>query len=785
MSKLLFFCSLLFTGLLAKGQVITVSGSLGTLITCEGSASATQSFIVTGSSLTSNLVITTLPGFEISTIPGSGFTGTITLSPVGGTVNATPIYVRITASATGTPSGNITCSSTGTVAKTIAVSGVVKPLPVISSIPNQSLCHNSATAPINFTSTTGFGTIYNWTNSNPAIGLAPAGSGNIPSFTAVNTGNTPVTSSISITGSMPAVGPRAYIPLTGTNFFSALAVIDLATNTVLTTFNVAPHAAGVCPSPDGSRVYITNRLSNFVSILNPVDNSIIGTIGVGSDPIFLKTNPDGSRLYVGNSTGNSLSVINTATSSVIATVPVGTFPCGVAVSPDATKVYVANRNSQNVTVINAVTNTVITTIPTGAAGIAVALSTDGSRLYVTAQNNNEIVVINTTTNLVEGTISVGSAPTGMVMNHAGTRLYVTNQISNTVSVINAATNTVIATVPTTGSGAAYISITPDDSRIYIGHFNTNSIIVIDANTYNQITSIPMVSNASNAGGHGNFINPGTGPVCNGPAKNFTITVNPLPFVNTIADQNLCSGSMSQRINFSGGAAGTVYNWSNSNPNIGLAANGTGNIDPFTVTNNTAAAMTAVITVTPIFSGCSGTPRIFSITVNPAAGNINIDSIPSEICVSDTTIKLTATPAGGIWSGNGIIGNSFSPSLASIGMSTLTYTIPGSGGCSTSSSVNITVKGCIDSTMELCSSIKLLPNPNKGQFSLKVLTKNLIAFDARLIDASGRLLRKYRFPNNVAYGTVIPFDVSYLPNGTYLLELFTHIKKCTYKVEIVK
>src|SRR5205085_8608341 len=114
----------------------------------------------------------------------------------------------------------------------------------ITPLTNQAICHNSATAPINFTSTTGLGTVYNWTNNNPSIGLAATGSGNIPSFTAVNTGNTPVTATISITGSTPAVGPRAYMPVTGTNFYSALSVIDLASNSVLTTFDVAPHAAG-------------------------------------------------------------------------------------------------------------------------------------------------------------------------------------------------------------------------------------------------------------------------------------------------------------------------------------------------------------------------------------------------------------------------------------------------------------------------------------------------------------------------------------------------------------
>ena len=44
--------------------------------------------------------------------------------------------------------------------------------------------------------------------------------------------------------------------------------------------------------------------------------------------------------YITNAVSNTVSVIDTATNNVTATVPVGIEPTGVAVSPDGTKVYV-------------------------------------------------------------------------------------------------------------------------------------------------------------------------------------------------------------------------------------------------------------------------------------------------------------------------------------------------------------------------------------------------------------------------------------------------------------
>jgi large repetitive protein len=83
-------------------------------------------------------------------------------------------------------------------------------------------------------------------------------------------------------------------------------------------------------------------------------------------------------------------------------------------------------------------------------------------------------------------------------------------------------------------------------------------------------------------------------------KLFTITVDPVPMVNAIANHNLCSGASSAVIHFSGGIPGTTFNWTNSNTNIGLSANGTGDINPFTVTNSTGAAITAVVTETATY-----------------------------------------------------------------------------------------------------------------------------------------------------------------------------------------
>ena len=75
-----------------------------------------------------------------------------------------------------------------------------KPKGQVNPIPNQIVCNAQSTSAITFSSLNNIGTTtYNWTNSNSSIGLGSSGSGNIPSFTAINLTQSVVTSTVVVT----------------------------------------------------------------------------------------------------------------------------------------------------------------------------------------------------------------------------------------------------------------------------------------------------------------------------------------------------------------------------------------------------------------------------------------------------------------------------------------------------------------------------------------------------------------------------------------------------------
>lgn len=102
---------------------ITVSSTtLPAFSTCAQTASASQSFTLSGTNLTANIVATAPAGFELSK-NDMNFSTAVSYVPTSGTVSASTIYARMTGTSTATISGTIAITSTNAITKNITISG--------------------------------------------------------------------------------------------------------------------------------------------------------------------------------------------------------------------------------------------------------------------------------------------------------------------------------------------------------------------------------------------------------------------------------------------------------------------------------------------------------------------------------------------------------------------------------------------------------------------------------------------------------------------------------------
>lgn len=148
-------------------------------------------------------------------------------------------------------------------------------------------------------------------------------------------------------------------------------------------------------------------------------------------------------------------------------------------------------------------------------------------------------------------------------------------------------------------------------------------------------------------------------------------------INFGAD-TFCSGSSTQLA--ANPAVGFTYQWRLNNVNISGANNA-----QFTATatgNYTVIATDA--------SGCKGTSNAISLVAIPNP-NVDLSTMRSAYCTSESAVTLMGLPSGGVFTGTGITNNVFNPSSLGVGTSNIKYVYTDSLGCSDSAVKQVTIQ----------------------------------------------------------------------------------------------
>lgn len=132
--------------------------------------------------------------------------------------------------------------------------------------------------------------------------------------------------------------------------------------------------------------------------------------------------------------------------------------------------------------------------------------------------------------------------------------------------------------------------------------------------------------------------------CIGTPVTFDITVLPEITMTDPTDLTACNGTTVTGTTFVGAPATSVYNWTNTNPSIGLAGSGTGDIASFTGTNTNCTDNVGSITVIPQMTvnlvTCPGTQQVFTITIFPTPDGTLAGS---AVCIgTDAELTFTST-----------------------------------------------------------------------------------------------------------------------------------------------
>jgi Fungalysin metallopeptidase (M36)/Secretion system C-terminal sorting domain/Fungalysin/Thermolysin Propeptide Motif/Domain of unknown function DUF11 len=348
--------------------------------------------------------------------------------------------------------------------------------------------------------------------------------------------------------------------------------------------------------------------------------------------------------------------------------------------------------------------------------------------------------------------------------------------------LNVGAVAIITTQPTSSTVCTGVNTTftigATGATSYQWQVNTGSGFVDVTNTapYSGATTATLTITGPAAGMTGyqyRCVLGSCGTPVNSAAATLTISV-PVSITTQPANTSVCEGNNTAfTVVITGSASG--FQWQISTDGGTTYAN----ISGATTTSYNLAAIPVGMNgyrFRCIVTGACGpvTSSAGILTVNPLpvfslGGGLN----PAVICASDRpiTLNIPAGGAGGTWSGTGVQGNSFNPSVAGVGATTLTFTRT-SSGCTTAHSIIMQVNECKDRhvLLDRWPALIVYPNPNDGIFSIRVNTDLYTQLGMKIFNSDGQLLKTQQF-EGIFYGSILPVDISRMPAGAYHLYLF--------------
>lgn len=293
--------------------------------------------------------------------------------------------------------------------------------------------------------------------------------------------------------------------------------------------------SSVVVNPITNTVYVANRNSDTIVVLDGASYVIPDIISVDNGPVDMVLNPNTDILYVVNGYPQTVSVIDVATNSVIATIELTQFDNvdslnAIAVNTETNKLYllIVGGTEAFIAIIDGMTNKVdeifkISDLPpdydVGRVVRDIAINSDTNMIYVT-RDFDSVLVIDGSNNQVAETISV-EGPTTIAVNEKTNMIYSGNFFSQTISIIDGSDNIVVETLEqiepqrievdeqtntiyvsgyggltvvdgesrqvkdhiTTGEFSEGVALNPNTGRLYVANAGDNSVSVIQ--TYRE------------------------------------------------------------------------------------------------------------------------------------------------------------------------------------------------------------------------------------------------------------------------------------------------------------
>jgi YVTN family beta-propeller protein len=275
---------------------------------------------------------------------------------------------------------------------------------------------------------------------------------------------------------------------------SHVAIFDITSSIANSTTTTLP--------PPPLNAWTMDTADNAIESINFQPGTVSREFGVGKNPDYIALDPTGALLYIANKDSDTVSVMNLFNIKFAPPIAVGKSPVALAFSPTVAVMYVLDEGDNSYLPVNLVGRKPETPVYAGPSPTDMAVDQTGAYAYITDSGDNSVLPVNLTTGKSSDPIPVGTDPTEIKI-HNNIAL-ILNAGSDSISVLDLTTSQVVDTVylpgsPTDVGFSMYASVS------YIALGNLNEIVPLNLLTFKISNPIPTgqdpVSIACNVGGN--------------------------------------------------------------------------------------------------------------------------------------------------------------------------------------------------------------------------------------------------------------------------------------------
>ena len=337
-------------------------------------------------------------------------------------------------------------------------------------------------------------------------------------------------------------GSKAYVSNQWSNNVS---VINLSTMKVIANITVGFEPNEIAITPNGSKTYVSlpgnaqmlaggpgYLTTPKVAVIDTKQDVLLSSIEVHMDPISVAMDPDGTKVYVADGGANGptdyaeVHVVDTTNDSYLRPIflrqPAQYAPAGIDVTPDNSKLFVTiftGFAKRSLLAVDVATGNVTDKLDINPQ--AVKVSTDGSKVYVFSPTSDEseaklFIIDSNSLKIIKsislgkiGCLCVGPIPSyRIVLNSAETIAYVNYETlqkhikvpppwvdpdDTGLVVVDLVKEKVDKIFYSKNPDQIYkgIALTPDETKLFVSDSASQTVVVINTSTYEEIARIPV------------------------------------------------------------------------------------------------------------------------------------------------------------------------------------------------------------------------------------------------------------------------------------------------------